>query len=51
MAECIIRFYEMSAQERYTFGINSRKAAEDFDIPKLGSKLLKVLEYAEAKKK
>ena len=51
MAECIIKFYEMSAQERYTFGINSRKAAEDFDIPKLGSKLLKVLEYAEAKKK
>jgi len=50
MAECIIKFYEMSVQERNIMGLNSRKAAEDYDIPKLGLKLLKVLEYAETNK-
>lgn len=51
MAEYIIKFYEMSEQERNTYGKNSRKAAEDYDIPRLGEQLLKVLEYAESKRK
>ncbi len=47
LANEIIRFYKMKPEELQMLGRNSRKAAEDYDIQKLGQQLMDVILFAD----
>ena len=51
LADEIIRFKNMDAEERASYGKRGRAAAEEYDINKLCKKMFDVLMYAEDKHK